>query len=56
MATLVWTTEDITKFINCIRLNKILWKTDHPGYGKRGPRDFAMKKVSIEFPNRSEFT
>ena len=43
MATLVWTWIsrvefleflglDITKVINCIRLNEILWKTDHPGF------------------------
>jgi hypothetical protein len=39
MATREWSLDECSKLIAVYKRYPVLWKTDHPSYGKRGPRD-----------------
>jgi len=41
------------KLIDLIQSFPIIWKTDYPNYGKRGPRESAYKKVAESLAGRS---
>ena len=46
-----WSVEESVKYIDtCIVKNyPVLWQTDHKLYGRKGPRDAAMRKVYKDF-------
>jgi hypothetical protein len=39
--------ESKLKLINLVRNWPVLWQPTHKSYGKRGPRDVALKKVAV---------
>jgi len=51
MATTVWTGDDIDKLILLVGKYECIWKVDHPNYGKRGLKDAAYRRITVEFPN-----
>jgi len=53
MAT-VWTGDEIDKLILLVEKYECIWKVDHPNYGKRGTKDAAYRRITVEFPNRGK--
>src|SRR6266536_1757819 len=51
---LVWQPSETAKLIDLIESFPVIWKTDHPSYGRRGPRESAHKKVAELFPVRNQ--
>ena len=39
----VWSVEESVKLIDIVKNYPILWQTDHKLYGRKGPRDAAMR-------------
>ena len=49
----VWSVEESVKLIDIVKNYPILWQTDHKLYGRKGPRDAAMRKVYKDFRETS---
>ena len=47
--TSVWSVEESVKLIDIVKNYPVLWQTDHKLYGRKGPRDAAMRKVYKDF-------
>ena len=45
----VWSVEESVKLIDIVKNYPLLWQTDHKLYGRKGPRDTAMRKVYKDF-------
>ena len=43
----VWSVEESVKLIDMVKNYPVLWQTDHKLYGRKGPRDAAMRKVGL---------
>ena len=42
----VWSVEESVKLIDIVKNYPVLWQSDHKLYGRKGPRDAAMKKYT----------
>ena len=42
---------DSVNFVKLVKKYPVLWRTDHKLYGRRGPRDSALKNISKDFGN-----
>ena len=50
----VWATDEVDKLLANVEKHEVIWKIDHPNYGKRGPKDAAYRKIAVEFQNRGK--
>jgi hypothetical protein len=39
-----WSEQEKALLVENVKIAPVLWQPTHPSYGKRGPRDSALKK------------
>jgi hypothetical protein len=44
-----WSEQEKALLVENVRIAPVLWQPTHPSYGKRGPRDSALKKLQRYF-------